>query len=133
MSSSQTAEITGLYRYPVKGLTPEPLPRVPLRVGQTLPADRRYAIENGPSGFDPEAPQWMPKTQFLMLMRNERLAALDSRFEELGMDSMDAVNILFALEEKFDITIPDESAKQIRSIREMVEGVQKLVDAKAIQ
>jgi acyl carrier protein len=58
---------------------------------------------------------------------------LDSRFEELGMDSMDAVNILFALEEKFDITIPDEAAKQIRSIREMVEGVQKLADAKAVQ
>ena len=55
---------------------------------------------------------------------------LDGRFEELGMDSMDAVNILFALEEKFDITIPDEAAKQIRNIREMVEGVQKLVDAK---
>jgi acyl carrier protein len=55
---------------------------------------------------------------------------LDGRFEDLGMDSMDAVNILFALEEKFDITIPDESAKQIRNIREMVEGVQKLVDAK---
>jgi acyl carrier protein len=58
---------------------------------------------------------------------------LDGRFEELGMDSMDAVNILFALEEKFDITIPDEAAKQIRNIREMVDGVQKLVDAKAEQ
>jgi acyl carrier protein len=58
---------------------------------------------------------------------------LDSRFEELGMDSMDAVNILFALEEKFDITIPDEAAKQIRSIRQMVDGVQGLVDAKAAQ
>ena len=58
---------------------------------------------------------------------------LDSRFEELGMDSMDTVNILFALEEKFDITIPDEAAKQIRSIREMVDGVQKLVDAKAAE
>ena len=56
---------------------------------------------------------------------------LDGRFEELGMDSMDAVNILFALEEKFDITIPDEATKQIRNIREMVEGVQKLVDAKS--
>ncbi|MFK4618141.1 uncharacterized protein YcbX [Bradyrhizobium diazoefficiens] len=43
MTASQTAEITGLYRYPIKGLTPEPLPRVALRVGQTLPADRRYA------------------------------------------------------------------------------------------
>jgi len=87
MNSTPTAEIAGLYRYPVKGLSPEPLPRVPLRVGQTLPADRRYAIENGPSGFDPEAPQWMPKTQFLMLMRNERLAGLHSRFE-------DAINLL---------------------------------------
>jgi acyl carrier protein len=56
---------------------------------------------------------------------------LEGRFEELGMDSMDAVNILFALEDKFDITIPDEAAKKIRSIREMVEGVQKMVDAKA--
>jgi uncharacterized protein YcbX len=87
MTAHQTAEITGLYRYPIKGLTPERLSRVALRVGQTLPADRRYAIENGPSGFDPDAPTWLPKTQFLMLMRHERLAALDSRFE-------DATNVL---------------------------------------
>src|ERR1700757_4292176 len=83
MSKTPAAAIAGLYRYPVKGLTPEPLQRVGLRAGQTLPADRRYAIENGPSGFDPEAPQWMPKTQFLMLMRNERLAGLHSRFEDV--------------------------------------------------
>ena len=55
---------------------------------------------------------------------------IDSRFEELGLDSMDAVNILFALEEEFDITIPDEEAKQIRNPHEMVAGVQRLVDAK---
>ncbi|WP_375314848.1 MOSC domain-containing protein [Bradyrhizobium sp. A5] len=82
MTARQTAEIASLYRYPIKGLTPEPLPRVLLRAGQTLPADRRYAIENGPSGFDPEQPQWKPKIQFLMLARNERLASLDSRFED---------------------------------------------------
>lgn len=82
MTSSQNAEITGLYRYPIKGLTPEPLQRVPLRIGQTLPADRRYAIENGPSGFNPEAPEWKPKILFLMLARNERLASLDSRFDD---------------------------------------------------
>lgn len=58
---------------------------------------------------------------------------IDSRFEDLGLDSMDAVNIMFALEDKFDITIPDESAKQIRNIRQMVEGVQRLVDSKAVQ
>ena len=44
------------------------------RPGQTLPADRLYAIENGPSGFDPAAPGYLPKSRFLMLMRNERLA-----------------------------------------------------------
>jgi uncharacterized protein len=82
MSSTKSAEIAGLYRYPVKGITPEPLDRVTLRAGQTLPADRRYAIENGPSGFDPAAPSWMPKFVFLMLMRNERLAGLRSHFED---------------------------------------------------
>jgi uncharacterized protein YcbX len=82
MFPSPPAQITSLYRYPVKGLSPEPLPRVVLQVGQTLPADRRYAIENGPSGFDPMAPQWLPKSHFLMLMRNERLAALRTHFED---------------------------------------------------
>ena len=53
-----------------------------MRVGQTLPADRRYAIENGPSGFDPAAPGWMPKTHFLMLMRDEWLAGLHTHFDD---------------------------------------------------
>jgi len=82
MSRISPAAIAGLYRYPVKGLTPDPLPRVGLRTGETLPGDRRYAIENGPSGFDPAAPSWMPKAVFLMLMRNERLAGLRSHFED---------------------------------------------------
>jgi uncharacterized protein YcbX len=82
MSSTPPAQIASLYRYPVKGLSPEPLPRVALSVGQTLPADRRYAIENGPSGFDPAGPVWMPKPYFLMLMRNERLAGLQTHFED---------------------------------------------------
>jgi uncharacterized protein YcbX len=80
--SLSPAQVTGLYRYPVKGLSPEPLPRVALEVGQTFPADRRYAIENGRSGFDPEAPAWLPKSHFLMLMRNERLAGLETHFED---------------------------------------------------
>src|ERR1700730_18511525 len=82
MYQSPPAQIASLYRYPVKGLSAEPLPRVLLEVGQTLPADRRYAIENGPSGFDPLAPAWMPKSYFLMLMHNERLAGLQTHFED---------------------------------------------------
>jgi len=77
-----SAQIVSLYRYPVKGLSPEPLPQVALEIGQTFPSDRRYAIENGPSGFDPKAPGWLPKAHFLMLMRNERLAGLQTRFDD---------------------------------------------------
>ena len=84
MPDSQPAEIISIHRYPVKGLTPEPLTHVALRAGQTLPADRRYAVENGPSGFDPANPQYFPKIKFLMLMRNERLAALRTRYDDLS-------------------------------------------------
>ena len=76
------AILDSIYRYPVKGLSPEPYQRVLLRTGQTLPNDRRYAIENGPSGFDPAAPKWLPKAYFLMLMRNERLAALQTHYDD---------------------------------------------------
>jgi acyl carrier protein len=55
---------------------------------------------------------------------------IDSSFEELGIDSMDGVNIIFALENEFDINVPDEEVKNIRSIRDMVEGVRKLVEQK---
>jgi uncharacterized protein YcbX len=77
-----SAKIDSIYRYPVKGLTPEQLARVSLTPGQTLPADRCYAIENGPSGFDPAEPKWMPKPHFLMLMRDEWLAGLRTHFDD---------------------------------------------------
>jgi uncharacterized protein len=80
--TSAPAAIHGIYRYPVKGLSPEVLERTELAVGQTIPADRLYAIENGPSGFDPAAPAYFPKQRFLMLMRNERLAALRTDFDQ---------------------------------------------------
>jgi len=76
------ARIDAIYRYPVKGLSPQVLDRVRLTAGATLPADRLYAIENGPSGFDPAAPAYFPKQRFLMLMRNERLAALRTDYDE---------------------------------------------------
>ena len=75
-------KIQAIYRYPVKGLSPEGLTSTRLAPYETLPADRLYAIENGPSGFDPTAPRYQPKQRYLMLMRNERLAQLRARFEE---------------------------------------------------
>jgi len=76
------ASIESIYRYPVKGLSPEKLSRVTLGPGATLPLDRAYAIENGPSGFDPGHPQYFPKIRFLMLMRNARLAALRTSLDD---------------------------------------------------
>ena len=52
----------------------------------------------------------------------------DSTFQELGIDSLDGINILFALENEFNINIPDDAAQTIRSVREMTEGVQKRID-----
>jgi uncharacterized protein len=82
MPDISPAKIAEIYRYPVKGLTPEQLTRANLKPGQTLLADRRYAIENGPSGFDPTEPKWMPKAHFLMLMRDEWLAGLRTHFDD---------------------------------------------------
>jgi uncharacterized protein YcbX len=76
-----TATVAAIYRYPVKGLTPEPLDEVRLEVGQTLPFDRAYAIEAGGRLFDPAHPKHLAKTHFLMLMRDTRLALLDCRFD----------------------------------------------------
>jgi MOSC domain-containing protein len=74
--------VKSLYRYPVKGLSPQALTRIQLAPGETVPADRLYAIENGPCGFDPAAPAYFPKIRFLMLMRNERLAALRTDYDD---------------------------------------------------
>ena len=82
MIPSLSAQIAAIYRYPVKGLTPEPLPRAALSAGQTLLADRRYAIENGPSGFDPAKPKWLAKPHFLMLQRDQWLAPLKTHFDD---------------------------------------------------
>lgn len=76
------ARIASLYRYPVKGLSGEPLEQVELEVGGTFPCDRLYAVENGRSGFDAAAPQWLPKAKFLCLMRNARLAAFSTRYDD---------------------------------------------------
>jgi uncharacterized protein YcbX len=79
---SGPARVASLYRYPVKGLSGERLTTVALERAATFPADRAFAIENGPSGFDPVAPSWQPKIKFLCLMKNAKLAALETLFDD---------------------------------------------------
>jgi uncharacterized protein YcbX len=92
MSAVPNVAVAALYRYPVKGLSAEPLPSAILSPGKTVPGDRSYAIENGPTGFDPAAPRYFPKSRFLMLMRDERLAALRSRYDDTSRTLTIAVN-----------------------------------------
>jgi acyl carrier protein len=56
---------------------------------------------------------------------------IDSEFQQLGIDSMDAVEILFALENEFDISIPDDEVRSVRNVRHMCEGVERLIAAKS--
>jgi uncharacterized protein len=78
----EPVKIAALYRYPVKGLSPEPVSQALLQACAYWPGDRMFAIENGPSGFDPAEPVHHPKIKFLMLMRNEALARLVTRFDD---------------------------------------------------
>jgi len=57
---------------------------------------------------------------------------IDKTFAELKFDSLDGMNILFAVETEFDISIPDEQVPEIKSVRQMVEGIQKLLAEKTV-
>ena len=55
----------------------------------------------------------------------------NSTFEEIGVDSLDGIQVLFALEQEFDISISDDADKEIRGIPDVVAGVQQLIEAKS--
>lgn len=74
--------IASIYRHPVKGLTPEQLASVQLEAGAYFPNDRHYAIEVGPSGFDPENPKHISKQRFTVLARFPALARIKTRLED---------------------------------------------------
>lgn len=69
-----------------------------------------------------------------VIARTQRLPAesvnLDSTFEQLKIDSLDGINIVFELEKEFDIEIPDEGVASLRSVRDTVEGVRQLIERK---
>jgi acyl carrier protein len=52
---------------------------------------------------------------------------INSTFEELKIDSLDRINLLFAVEEEFGISIPTEEVKNVNSVREISEGVEKIL------
>ena len=85
------ATIVSLYRHPVKGFTPERLGAVTLAAGECFPCDRLYAVEDGPSGFDPDAPAHVSKMKFTVLAKIPAVAKARTAYDEAtGMFSASA-------------------------------------------
>lgn len=74
--------VASIWRHPVKGLTPEPLDRVELEAGAYFPHDRVFAVEVGPSGFDPAHPAHISKFRFAVLARFPELARVKTRLDD---------------------------------------------------
>ena len=77
-----TGRIASLWRHPVKGFTPERLASASLVAGGFFPCDRIYAVEDGPSGFDPAAPAWTPKMRFTVLAKIAEVARARTAYDE---------------------------------------------------
>jgi len=81
-----SATISSLCRFPVKGLSPEQLASATLEAGGAIPGDRRFALALASTRFDGQSPHWLPKNSFLILKKNEKLAALETVFDPASDD-----------------------------------------------
>lgn len=77
-----TGHLAALYRHPVKGFTPERLTFADLAAGAEFPCDRLFAVENGPSGFDPDRPAFTPKQKFTVLAAIPQVARARTSYDE---------------------------------------------------
>ena len=77
-----SGHVAAIFRHPVKGFTPEPLDHVELEAGERFPLDRIWAVENGPSGFDPDAPAFIPKQKFTVLASLPQVAGVRTRYHD---------------------------------------------------
>ena len=75
------AHIRALATHPLKGFTPHPLQSAELTKGGVFPLDRAYAVENGPCGFDPQSPQHISKSKFLVLARFAEVAQIKCTYD----------------------------------------------------
>jgi uncharacterized protein YcbX len=84
MPTPVAGALAALFRHPVKGFTPEAMEAVDLAPGEGFPFDRVWAVENGPSGFDPQQPAFTPKQKFTVLASLPRVAAATTRYDEVA-------------------------------------------------
>ncbi|MGH9519492.1 MAG: acyl carrier protein [Terriglobales bacterium] len=72
-------------------------------------------------------PDELTQEVIAVIAREQRLPAEsishEATFEELKIDSLDGVNIVFALEEKYNLTIPDDVAREMKSVRQVIDAL----------
>ncbi len=54
---------------------------------------------------------------------------MSTSFEELGLDSLDGLNLIFELEEEFDLTVPDNQIQEMKSVEQVIAGIEALLEA----
>ncbi|NEQ08999.1 MAG: acyl carrier protein [Moorea sp. SIO4E2] len=68
-----------------------------------------------------------------VIAENEKIPqekiSLDTSFEELGIDSLRGLTIIAELEDEFNITIPDETAFMVNSVRQVVEQLEQILSS----
>ena len=55
----------------------------------------------------------------------DQITSNASFIDDLGADSLDTVELVMAFEEEFDIEIPDEDAEKIRTVKDVIDYLNK--------
>ncbi|WP_420012052.1 hypothetical protein [Tateyamaria sp.] len=82
VSTMPNFTISGLNRFPVKGLSAEPLDTLTLTEGEGVPGDRLFGFARYNSVFDPTNPEPLPKERFVVLVKEAALAGLNTTFDD---------------------------------------------------
>ena len=90
-------------------------------------------MDEAPSGI--ELSEDLQSRVIKVIAKTQRIpletVSIDSTFEQLKIDSLDGINLIFALESEFNVDIPDDDARTIRSVRQMAEGIAQLLAQKS--
>jgi GntR family transcriptional regulator/MocR family aminotransferase len=78
--------VSHIYRYPIKGLSPQPVSEVVLQAGRPFPHDRLFALARPRSPIDTQVAKWAKKGLFVMLMLDESLAQVRTHLDVETLD-----------------------------------------------
>ena len=101
-------KIKNIVRYPIKGLSGENLKKIILKKNQVLPGDREFAFSRSNVIYDSNNPIYLRKTNFLALVKEEKLAKLETKFDPktreifIKLDNQTVINEILLKEENIN-------------------------------